>query len=199
MHTDATDGSADDPGPSSGLLDRIMRRGTLMIVAGLIGLIVTAPALISLASEPWELDAQSPVVESIDSECGPFTGAVFTIKVEGRSYRCRGSNDKCFRDGPVAVAYDPAHPSRCRVAANVDRLSLFESWMVSASCSLALFVIAGAAYQRSEASRSADLLDAVTTRQRSRARLRTLSAVTLIAAILISLFRILLLLLSPHD
>lgn len=145
--------------------------------------------MISIAGEPWELDARSPVVESIGSECARFTGAVVTIAVKGRSFRCGGSDNKCSWDGPVAVAYDPADPSRCRVAANVDRLSDLESLMISGSCSLALFVIAGTAYQRSQALRKADLLDGATTRQRRRARLLTLSAVTLIASIAVSLFR----------
>lgn len=193
--TDA-DGSAHDDEVPSGLLDRIMRRGIVIVLSGLGGLLFIASDLMAIAGEPWELDARSPVVESVDSECDPFTGAVFTIKVEGRSYQCGGSDDKCSSDGPVAVAYDPADPSRCRVAANVDRLSDLESWMVSLSCSVALFVIAGASHLRSEALRRADVLDGAATRQRRRARLRTLSAVAIIASIAVTLFRVILQLLS---
>ena len=170
-----------------------------VVIAGIIGFLLFAFMSVSIARQPWELDARSPVVESIDSECGPSTGAIFTIKVKGRSYRCGGSDDKCSWDGPVAVAYDPADPSRCRVAANVDRISDYESLTISANCGLALFLIAWAFYRRSEALRTADLLDGATTRQRRRARLRTLSAVIFIASTAVPLFSGVLLLLSGHS
>lgn len=200
MHpsSEAPEGSAEDEAPS-GLLDRIMRRGLPLVVAALLGLLFLVSQLISIAREPWELDAHSPVVESIDSACGPFRGAVVTIEVEGRRYKCGGSDDKCIGDEPLpAVAYDPTDPSRCRVAASVDRLGFLESWVVSGTCSAALFLIAGVSYLRSAALRRADLLDGTATRQRRRARLRTLSAVTLIAALVVSpVTLVLLLLVSP--
>lgn len=191
------DGSAHGHEAPSGLLDRIMHPRRAIV--GIIGLLPFAFMAVSIARQPWELDARSPVVESIDSECGPFAGAIFTIKVKGRSYRCGGSDDKCSWDGPVAVAYDSADPSRCRVAANVDRISDYESLTISAGCGMALFVIAWVFYQRSEALRKTDLLDGATTRQRRRARLRTLSAVLFIASIAVPLFRVVLLLLSTHS
>lgn len=155
--------------------------------------------VVPIARQPWELDARSPVVESVDGECGPSSGAIFTIKVEGRSYRCGGSDDKCPGDGPVAVAYDPADPSRCRVAANVDRISNYESLIISAGCASALFVIAWVFYRRSEALRRADLLDGTTTHQRRRARLRTLSAVLFIASIAVPLVGVVLLVLGSQS
>lgn len=170
-----------------------------VVIAGIIGFLLFAFMSVSIARQPWELDARSPVVESIDSECGPSTGAIFTIKVKGRSYRCGGSDDKCSQDGPVAVAYDSADPSRCRVAANVDRISDYESLTISANCGSALFLIAWAFYRRSEALRRADLLDGASTRQRRRARLRTLSAVIFIASTAVPVFTVALLLLSTHS
>ncbi len=161
-----------------------------VVIAGILGILLFGFMSVSIARQPWELDARSPVVESIDSECGPSNGAIFTIKVKGRSYRCGGSDDKCPGDGPVAVAYDPADPSRCRVAANVDRISDYESLTLSAGCGSALFMIAWALYQRSEAA---------ATRQRRRARLRTLSAVVFIASTAVPLFMVALLLLSSHS
>lgn len=166
-------------------------------VAGIINLLLFACLSVPIARQPWELDARSPVVESIDSECGPATGAIYTIKVKGRSYRCGGSDDKCSWDGPVAVAYDSADPSRCRVAANVDRISDYESLIISAGCGVALFMIAWGFYRRGEALRRADLLDGATTRQRRRARIRTLSAVILIASIAVPISRVVLLLSTP--
>jgi hypothetical protein len=190
----STDEDTADHEAPSGLLDRILRRD-MIVLSGLFFIVFLASALISIGGEPWELDAQSPVVESIDSECGPFTGAEYTIRVEGRRYSCGGSDAKC-PDGPVAVAYDPADPSRCRVAVNVDRLSLFEKTLMMSFCSATLFLIAGASYQRSEALRRADLLDGAATRQRQRARLRTLSAVILIASMVVGSLLVILALLS---
>lgn len=170
-----------------------------VVIAGIIGLLFFALMSVPIARQPWELDARSPIVESIDSECGPSTGAIFTIKVKGRSYRCGGSDDKCSGDGPVAVAYDATDPSRCRVAANVDRISDYESLIISAGCGSVLFMIAWVFYQRSEALRKADLLDGASTRQRRRARLRTLSAVVFIASIAVPFFRVVVLLLGTHS
>lgn len=195
--TEDADGSAHGHEAPPGLLDRFMQpRG---VIAGVMGFLLFALMLVPIARQPWELDARSPVVESIDSECGPSTGAIFTIKVKGRSYRCGGSDDKCSWDGPVAVAYDPADPSRCRVAANVDRISNYESLIISASCGTALFMIAWVFYRRSEALRTADLLEGATTRQRRRARLRTLSAVLCIASMVVPLFSIVRWVLSTHS
>ena len=87
--TDDVDGSAQGHEAPPGLLDRLMQ--PRVAVAGIINLLLFACLSVPIARQPWELDARSPVVESIDSECGPATGAIYTIKVKGRSYRCPGA------------------------------------------------------------------------------------------------------------
>lgn len=183
--TSDLDGELDEPVT---LLDRVMRRtgrggapaAWFLLGGGLLGLLVESRTIVSIAAEPWELDASSPVVESVDSECGPFMGATLTIEVDGRRHACRGSNEKC-EEGPVAVAYDPAAPSRCRAAVNVDHPSFFEWWLMMLTCSFTLMTISGASYLRSETLRTADIVDGAPVRLARRRRLRKLGAAALIA------------------
>lgn len=182
-------------------LDTVMRRSgrgggpaaAVMIVIGLGGLLLGFRGVVSVAGQPWELDATSPVVESSGSECGPFTGAAYAIEIDGRRHMCRGADTKCGREGPVAVAHDPADPSRCRVARNVDRLSDYELMMVLLDCAFALVGVAGASYLRSEALRRADVVDGAPTRLGRRRRLRRLSAAALVAAVVVGNLGVLLL------
>lgn len=188
--SDTPDAPLDEP-PTA--LDTVMRssgRGgcpaaVVLIVIGLGGLLIGFRSVASVAGQPWELDATSPVVESSGSECGPFTGAAHAIEIDGRRHMCLGSDTKCGGEGPVAVAYDPADPSRCRVARNVDRLSDYELMTVLLDCAFALAVVAGASYVRSEALRRADVVDGAPTRLGRRRRLRRLSAAALIAAVVV--------------
>ncbi|MEZ4384234.1 MAG: hypothetical protein R3A79_23070 [Nannocystaceae bacterium] len=172
-------------------LDRLMRfqgRGgsvaTILMVVGIVGLLFAAKGIAALAAQPWDLDASAPVAESLDSECGPFTGGAFIIDVDGARRRCGGSDSKCGSEGPVAVAYDPDAPARCRVASNVDRLSDYERRLLALDAVFLLALIAGASYRRSEALRMADLFDGASARLPRRRRLRTLAGLCFVAAVL---------------
>ncbi|MCA9657614.1 MAG: hypothetical protein KC486_04675 [Myxococcales bacterium] len=172
-------------------LDRVMRaqgRGgsaaTILMIVGVAGVLFGASGLLSIARQPWDLDAASPVAESIDSDCGPFTGGAFIIDVDGESLRCGGSDTKCGWEGPVAVAYDPDAPARCRVASNVDRLSDYERNMLVLDLVFLLAFIAGASYRRSEALRMADIVDGGAARLGRRRRLRRIAGLCLVAAAL---------------
>lgn len=187
--TKAPEEESDEP---NGLLDRVMRhegRGgavaTILVVVGLVGMLIGGGGVASIVRQPWELDARAPVTTSVESECGPFTGAVYTIEVAGSRHACGGGDHKCG-EGRVEVAYAADDPSRCRVAANVDRLSRYEALIAGLFCMFALLLIAGAAYRRSESLRIADLADGAAMRQGQRARLRALSAAALLAAIVAS-------------
>ena len=187
------------------LLDTIMRhegRGgsaaLISMVVGLGGLLIGGSGVLGLAAEPWELDASSPVAESVDSECGPLTGGRFVIEVEGEDRLCGGSDSKCGGEGPVAVAFDPEEPSRCRVAANVDRLSTYELQILLLVLGFLAIGTAGATYSLSERVRLAELLRGGPERPRLRAGLRRCSGFALIVAIaLINGFAIYFLLTSP--
>ena len=175
------------------LLDTIMRRegrggsaAMIFMVVGLGGLLIGGSGVLGLAAQPWELDASSPVAESVDSECGAFSGGRFVIEVGDEDYLCGGSDTKCGREGPVAVAFDPEDPSRCRVAANVDGLSVYELQILLLVCGFLSIGTAGAAYYFSERLRLASLLGGGEARQALRRRLRRISGFALILAICMS-------------
>lgn len=71
---------------------------------------------------PWQVSATSPTVAAEGAACGA-SGAVYFIRVNGSRYECGGGDDKCPTSASGPVAYDPALPSRCRLAKNVRRLS----------------------------------------------------------------------------
>ena len=173
-------------------LDRIMRhegRGNadvwaIAILLGVIGVGLAIAMVSSLIAEPWELDADNPVVTSDEGECGPLTGAKFEIEVEGQRHLCGGGDNKCAWEA-VDVAYDADDPARCRVAANVDGLSKYEIIGVTLATAFMLVGVSGVSYRVSERMRMDDLVDEGEPRKRARTRLRTLAWVTLIAAIIV--------------
>lgn len=172
------------------MLDRIMRhegRGnadvwTVLVVLGAVGLVMAVFLAVSLATQPWELDAGAPTVASDEGECRPLLGAAFEIEVEGQRHLCGGGDQKCAW-GPVDVAYDPSAPERCRVAANVGGLSDYEGLGVSITIVFVLAGISGLSYRVSERLRMADLVDGGHSRMPARTRLRALAWVCLIGAV----------------
>ena len=139
---------------------RRARGGTVaqvLLVVGVGGLALLGSGLVAVATAPWELDAGSPTAMSGGATCGPAAGARYAITVEGRRYSCGGADSKCGEE-PVAIAYDPAEPARCRVAANVDRLSLYERAIVVMAAMFLAFGTAGGAYTLAERARLRALL-----------------------------------------
>ena len=186
-------GEGDEGRERRTLLDTIMRRqgrggsaAMILMIVGLGGVLIGGSGVLGLAAQPWELDASSPVAESVDSECGPFSGGRFVIEVADEDHLCGGSDTKCGREGPVAVAFDPEDPSRCRVAANVDGLSVYELQILLLFCGFLSIGTAGAAYYFSERLRLASLLEGGSTRQALRRRLRRISGFALLLAICLS-------------
>ncbi len=183
-------GEGDGAGEKPTLLDAIMRHkgrggsaGVILMIVGVGGLLIGGSGVLGLAAQPWELDASSPVAESVDSECGPFSGGRFVIEVGGEDHLCGGSDTKCGDEGPVAVAFDPEDPSRCRVAANVDGLSVYELQILILAFGFLALAIAGGAYTFSERLRLASLLGEGSGREVLRRRLRRVSGFALILAI----------------
>ncbi len=195
------DGGGEHEGPPT-LLDTVMRhqgRGgrsaTILMVVGLIGTLLGGSSALCMLAEPWQLNARSPQVNSVASECGSFSGAVYTIEVEGVSQNCGGADTKCAGGTQVAIAYDPEDPSRCRVAANVDRLSDYELQILMLALAFIAVGLAGGAYTWSERLRRAEIADSSPVLARRRQQLRRLSGLALGAAFcLVNAFAILFLL-----
>ncbi len=168
---------------------------TVLVVVGLVGSLLGGAGALAMLSEPWQLGPRSPRITSIDSECGSFSGARYTIEVEGEPFACGGSDTKCGGGASVAIAYDPADPSQCRVAANVDQLSDYELQVLMLAFAFVSVGIAGGAYIWSERLRRAEIVDPKPARARHRLRLRRLSGLALgVAFCLVNAFGILFLL-----
>lgn len=146
-------------------LDRLMRyadRGAslwlVLLVLGVFGLGLGIRMGVWVLSQPWDLDASSPVVTSNSGDCGSLTGGRYEIEVDGSRYSCGGAEEKCGWDEAV-VAYDPEDPSRCRVAARVDSLGAYERFGVLISLAFIFNGVAGGAYRWSEKLRMADMVE----------------------------------------
>lgn len=145
------------------LLDRFMRyadQGTplwaVLVLIGIVGLGLGVRMTVWVLDQPWDLDASSPVVTGSPGDCGPLTAGRYEIEVDGHTYSCGGAEDKCAQD-EAEVAYDPRDPSRCRAAARVDGLGVYEMLGVLTALAFTFGGLAGLGYWVSEKLRKADL------------------------------------------
>ena len=118
------------------LEDRISLLGVVFIIIGPILLSFSVTRALDTGAYA-DLTARAPIV---DAECGPAAGGYVFINVDGARRAC-SAGGKCPADKGEA-AYDPADPSRCRAAANLDGLGGYEraAWVVSTNfCLFGLF------------------------------------------------------------
>jgi hypothetical protein len=176
--------AADEPT----LLDRFFRRGdtsppaSIFMFIGVLGGIALGFFVARMAEVPWHLDARSPVVTAVGSECGPLTGGRFVIEVDGERHLCTGSDNKCGFEGAIDIAYDPDDPSACRAAHHVDDLSRYELLLLIMSLAFVSLGLSGASYVVSETLRRKDLEQDEPSRVLARRRLRTATKVLMAAA-----------------
>ncbi len=127
-----------------------------MLLVGLVGLGLMLWVGLGAFAAPFHLDESSPTVMSSSAECDARNGAQYEIRVDGQSYGgCGGATNKCAEIEAVAVAYDPADPSQCRVASAVDGLGRYEATLMLLGFGLSLAGIAGACFLLSRRARQA--------------------------------------------
>ncbi len=126
------------------------RANVLLIVGGL-GFGMFLYVLSGVFTAPGGLDGSSPTVASDTATCSFRNGALYEIEVAGKTYGgCAGATNRCAESEPVDVAYDPADPSRCRVASAVGGLGRFEMTLLLLNLGMAFAGVASVLFMLSQ-------------------------------------------------
>jgi hypothetical protein len=111
------------------LLEKQPMRGYGLVLIGplFLGLAIWlgSTMLVWLAAIPWDLPENAARTRSVGSSCDAVRGARYQIEVAGVRYQCTGGDNKCGLP-EMEVLYDPADPSRCRLAKTAGRVGPYE-------------------------------------------------------------------------
>lgn len=105
------------------------RFGPRILVAALVTLTIGALFLVALAIRlstlPWGLDSNGPTVTSVEGREG-WLGDYYFIEHAGQRYTCTGAETGKPKRHDEIIVFDPADPSRCRLARTVGRVGRAE-------------------------------------------------------------------------
>lgn len=119
----------------------------LTVLVGILGAVTFLALLGHLASQPWDLQENGVVTRAVSSDCGPWFGDTYSIKVDGQRFDgCVEGNRKCPTRS-VDILYDPDDPRRCRGKATASRPGDYEMANLFGSFGALLFGIVAVVWQ----------------------------------------------------